>query len=39
MLKLNRRKDSRRVSLNEKKLKQLKSESLNLPAGGKNLCQ
>ena len=39
MLKLNRRKDSRRVSLNEKKLKQLKSESLNLPAGEKILCQ
>ena len=39
MLKLNSRKDSRQVSLNEKKLKQLKSESLNLPAGGKILCQ
>ena len=29
MLKLNSRKDSRQVSLNEKKLKQLKFESLN----------
>ena len=33
ILKLSRRKDSRRVLLNKKKLKQLKPESLNLPAG------
>ena len=32
VLKLSHRKDSRRVLLNKKKLKQLKSESLNLPA-------
>ena len=35
ILKLSRRKDSRRVLLNKKKLKQLKPESLNLPAGVK----
>ena len=32
ILKLSRRKDSRRVLLNKKNLKQLKHESLNLPA-------
>ena len=35
ILKLRRQKDSRRVLLNKKKLKQLKPESLNLPAGVK----
>ena len=35
MLKLSHRKDSRRVLLNKKKLKQLKPESLNLPASVK----
>ena len=35
ILKLSRRKDSRRVLLNKKKLKQLKPESLNLPASVK----
>ena len=35
ILKLSLRKDSRRVLLNKKKLKQVKPESLNLPAGVK----
>ena len=35
ILKLSRRKDSRRVLLNKEKLKQLKPESLNLPTGVK----
>ena len=35
ILKLSRQKDSRRVLLNKKKLKQLKPESLNLPASVK----